>query len=132
MTRTTPHLRSVAEQLISFETTGADAEGTSALHVCEKLGVLLSKLLGSAGYWALLTRAVTLGQAEANELADVRVNQDGSLDGLDAVERRGAVVLVAHLLGLLTTFIGAALTIHLLLDVWPHAVIDHLDQGREA
>ena len=32
---------------------------------------------------------------------------------------RGAVVLVAHLLSLLVAFIGEALTLQLLVEIWP-------------
>ena len=59
---------------------------------------------------------------------------DGSLaglspdDGLDQDERAdGEVVLVAHILGLLVTFIGEALMLRMVNDAWPKARLDDLD-----
>ncbi len=38
-------------------------------------------------------------------------------------------MLLAQLLGLLFTFIGEALTLQLVLDVWPELVLDDSDSG---
>lgn len=97
-----------------------------AFRVCEKLGKSLSTLAGAAGYRSLISRALTLAQKEAPSLRRLRVKEDGTLvstaqeqDG-DEHQREG-VVLVAHLLGLLASFIGSSLTLHLIRDVWPDA-----------
>jgi hypothetical protein len=60
-------------------------------------------------------------------LCALQVNPDGSLKGLHELEAKldsrlvaeGQVVLLSELLGLLVTFIGPALTLQLLQDVWP-------------
>jgi len=137
MNRAPPKLRRVAERLLRHETVaGGRAAGneTAAFHVWERLRHGLAALLGTGGVRALLERAVTLAQAEAPALSPVRVKEDGSLDGLSTVEPRshkgqiglGEVVLVAHLLGLLVTFIGGALVQSLVLEVWPKAIVDEL------
>ena len=70
------------------------------------------------GFRSLLSRALTLARAEAPSLSAVRVAADGSLEGLDELGsqiekdqvREGGVILIAHLLGLLLTFIGETMT----------------------
>ena len=60
---------------------------------------------------------------------------DGSLTGEIASEARSGsaaianseVVLIAHFLGLLVTFIGVALTLRLVQDAWPKASLDDLE-----
>ena len=64
-------------------------------------------------------RSLTLARREAPALSAVQVNPDGSLEGLEGEAAQVNVVLVAHLLGLLTTFIGETLTMQLLHGVWP-------------
>ena len=57
----------------------------------------------------------------------LHIKADGSLEGLEKLEVKldsrevaeGELVLVSHLLGLLVTFIGPALTLGLLRDIWP-------------
>jgi hypothetical protein len=67
----------------------------------------------------------------------VEIAADGSLQGLDELgpqidkdKDRGQVntneaeaILIAHLIGLLLTFIGEAVTLRMLQDVWPKAVL---------
>ena len=58
----------------------------------------------------------------------LHIEADGSLDGLGKLEMKpdpreiaeGEVALVSQLLGLLVTFIGPALTLRLLHDIWPN------------
>ncbi|HEY3324620.1 MAG TPA: hypothetical protein VGP72_29480 [Planctomycetota bacterium] len=64
----------------------------------------------------------------------VQIKADGSLAGLCKIEAhsdedqcaKGEVALIAHLLGLLITFIGEPLTLRLVQDVWPQASADGL------
>ncbi len=49
----------------------------------------------------------------------VEVRIDGSLEGLKGDVTRANTVLIAYLLSLLITFIGDALLLRLLQDVWP-------------
>ena len=73
-----------------------------------------------------------MASAEAPWLAAVRVTAEGSLEGWDKPEapansrelKESAVLLVAHLLGLLVAFIGDNLTLRLVHDVWPQVSLE--------
>jgi len=119
-----------ARRLLAYEAGSgkpADAKVSPAFRVCEKLRGPLGKLLGVGGFRSLLSRALALAGAEVPWLRALHIKADGSLEGLDELEAKldsravaeGEVVLAAQLLGLLVTFIGAALTQRLLQDIWP-------------
>lgn len=135
MIRTTPQLREAAERLLKIE--GAGGRGTrklpAAALVSERLRRVLSTLLGAAGFKALLARAVTLAKAEVPALRAVQVQADSSLVGLSESDdlQDGDVVLIAHILGLLVTFIGAALMLRLVNDAWPKANLNDLDFDKD-
>jgi hypothetical protein len=69
----------------------------------------------------------------------VQVTADGSLQGLGEPEQginkdqagQGGIILIAQLLGLLCTFIGAALTLRLVQNIWPDAVPTIAISGME-
>ncbi len=129
MVRTSLQLRTAAERLLALEAAsrGADKLPT-AVRVTDRLGKLLGSLLGSAGFQALLARAVRLAKAELPALRAVGVQADGSLEGLDELSGHdGEIVLVAHILGLLVTFVGEALMLRLVSDAWPKARLHDLD-----
>ena len=81
--------------------------------------------MGIEGFRSLLSRSLALGGAEVPSLCALQIEANGSLKRLEegAFESRagsdGQAVLVAQLLGLLLTFIGPALTLRLLRDIWP-------------
>ena len=125
-----PKLKEFARRLLAYEAaTGKPAgpNGSAAFGVCEKLRGPLAKNLGIGGLCALMARAMALAGAEVPWLRALRVKADCSLEGFDELEEKpdsralaeGEVVLVAQLLGLLVTFIGPALTLPLLHDIWP-------------
>ena len=127
--------RDLAQRLLAFENVaGKTSEPTefAAFGVCERLRQPLITLAGVAGFRSLLSRALTLARAEAPSLSAVQVAADGSLKGLDELEpqtdkeqtRDGGAILIAQLIALLLTFIGEGLTLRLVQDVWPEAVID--------
>lgn len=97
-------------------------------------------LMGRGGFQALLARALVLATAEASWLAAVQVLADGELEGLgvahaklDAAEiSEGEIVLLAQLLGLLVAFIGPALTLRLITQMWPQLSFDDADFGEAA
>jgi hypothetical protein len=103
----------------------------AALRVCEKLRHPLTTLAGTAGFRSLLYRAVTLAKAKASWLEGLKLNEDGSFSHTPEIEARlataeaagGAAAVVAQLLGLLITFIGEALTLRLIHDVWPKVAL---------
>ncbi len=94
--------------------------------VCEKLGTSLTRFAGMAGFRSLLSRARSLAVADVDWLERVTVEADGSLVGTEVISGlsaddivRGEIILVAHLVSLLITFIGETLTLRLLQDAWP-------------
>jgi hypothetical protein len=123
----TSQMRDLAERLFADEEAAATSSPpgvTVSFRVCEKLRRPLTTLAGSAGFQSLLTRALALAKRDAPGLGAVQVNADGSLANcdelkLDTRDAEGEVLLIAHLLGLLFTFIGATLTLRLMQDVWP-------------
>ena len=135
-------MRNLAQWLLNHEADAgnpSDVKVRAAFRTCEKLGHHLSKLAGVAGFWSLLSRALTLAKREAPWLAAVELKADGSLEGTGRIEtqqdrddaERGGVVLVAQLLGLLATFIGQNLAMRLVREVWPDAPLDLMDPRME-
>ncbi len=136
MNRASPKARRLAEQLLRFESVPgkrAAGNGTAVARGCDKLGAVLGPLVGAVGFRTLLDRALTLTKAEVPGLSAVQVRADGALVGLGEAEAqssngkiaKGEVLLLAHLLGLLIVFLGEALTLGLVQDVWPKASLDH-------
>ncbi|MBA3395219.1 MAG: hypothetical protein H0T89_21405 [Deltaproteobacteria bacterium] len=130
------NLRVVAERLLHYEAVVENPE-TAAFRVSEKLRhLVLSTLLGGAGFRALLARALHLAKGRAPELSAVEVKTDGSLAGLSKVLRHsrstpmanGEVMLITELLVLLDTYIGEALMLRLVQDVWPKATLGALKE----
>jgi hypothetical protein len=76
---------------------------------------------------------------EAPSLEKVQVKADGSLEWAGTVDLQqaidetaiGGAVLVAQLLGLLFTFIGQALTLRLVRDLWPDAPFEGINSQAE-
>ena len=135
MTRATRRMREFAERLIVCETTGqpAEAKPFAAFNVCAQLRPHLTTLMGSAGFRALLSRALALASAEVPWLRALHVSADGSFNGLAELEARIAsekfaedsIILPAQLLGLLAAFIGEDLTLRLVREVWPEASLNN-------
>ena len=130
-----PESRHLAQRLLTYEAVaGENSEPaeSAAFRVCAKLRRPLITLAGVAGFRSLLSRALTLARAQAPSLSAVRVAADCSLQGLDELasltdekqSRDGGAILIAHLIGLLLSFIGEGLTLRLVQDVWPEAAFD--------
>jgi hypothetical protein len=137
-----PVPRQLARRLLTYEAAaGKDSEPTASAvsRVCEKLRQPLSTLAGVAGFHSLLYCALRLARAEVPTLRAVTLAEDGSLQGLDALgpqkdqdrASEGGAILIAHLLGLLITFIGIGITSRLVQDVWPEVTFANLDSGKE-
>ena len=138
MSTAPPATRDLAQRLIALEVARDECPGApfgGAIRVCDRLRLSLSKLTGVAGFRSLMSRALALAKAEVPSLATAQVQPDGSLERLDGTGRdQGAsasgeagVPVVAHLLGLLATFIGEPLTLRLVHDDWPDASIPATD-----
>jgi hypothetical protein len=125
-----PSPREFAQLLLAYEVTLGKPLGTKgvvAFRVVEKLRAPLGKLMGTGGFQSLLSRALTLANAEVAWLCKLHIKADGSWEGIDELQVKlnahmianGEVAIVSQLLGLLVTFIGPALTLQLLQDIWP-------------
>lgn len=75
--------------------------------------------MGTPGYRALITRALILAQRESKLLESVRVKDDGALEYLNIDAAPGGGVLAKQFMALLLSFVGEAVTLRLLHDVWP-------------
>jgi hypothetical protein len=143
MSRVTPQMRDFSQSLIAYEAKENHSSGTKAspaFHVFEKLRPYLATIMGSAGFHALLGRALAVARPESAWLRTVQVGADGSLEGFDGLPAQGAenpegmaegcVILVAQLLGLLVAFIGEDLTLRIVCNVWPKLSLNDLDFGN--
>ena len=127
-------MQRLARRLLAVEAanpSASDARVHEAVRVCDKLRISLTRFAGADGFTSLLRRALALARADIPSLDRVTVKPDCSMEGLEAlaaeesdggVEAAGA--LIAHLLGLLVTFIGAGLTVRLVGEAWPDALLD--------
>jgi hypothetical protein len=144
---TLPEMRDLAQRLLHHEAsagnTSEPAESTT-FRVYEKLRGNLCVLVGVAGFQALASRALTLARSEVPGLRAVQVAADGRLqraNGIDPpiktngdwIDEEG-VIFISSLLGLLLMFLGEALTMNLILNVWPDAAFDNDNpkDGRKA
>lgn len=120
----------LSQRLVAHELRSSAGDGEAAraaFRVCEGLRRQLCSLAGVAGYRALIARALVLARARASWLAEVKIETDGTIAFPadiptrvgDAEFARGGLVLVAELLGLLSTLIGEALTLRLVSNAWP-------------
>jgi hypothetical protein len=142
MSMTSPETQDLARRLLAFEAAhdnSSDARVDVAVRVVEELRTHLIRLTGVDGFRSLLSRALTLAKARVPSLNMVQVSADGSLEGFDVIEQsqeagaavQAGIVLVANLLELLVTFIGAPLTLRLVRDKWPEASMDGADLRTE-
>ncbi|HEX5281832.1 MAG TPA: hypothetical protein VFW28_17260 [Micropepsaceae bacterium] len=140
MDSASPRLQKLAHRLLVLERqSGHRSEEAAAFHVTEKLRQRLSMLTGAAGFRAVLARSLALAGQEVKWLGAIRVDARGSLEALNEVcarmpadeIARGEEALIAHLIGLLVTFIGASLTAYLLQDIWPEVSPQDLSPEME-
>ena len=122
-------MRGWARRLLAVEAASKMAEAShvhEVVRVCEKLQISVTLFAGSNGFASLLGRALALARAQNPSLQTVKLKSDGTLDGCDALavaaakgESDGAVEIIAHLLGLLETFVGEPFTLRLVRQAWP-------------
>jgi hypothetical protein len=122
--------RDLARRLLAVEAaskSATDLPAHEAARMCEKLRIPLTRFAGSDGFMSLLRRALALASADDPSLETVKVKPDGSLEGLEALAvdatnggPNAAIAIIAHLLGLLETFIGEPLTLLLVREAWPN------------
>ena len=142
MSMTSPQIQDLSRRLLAFEAAhdNSSDEGVDvAVQVIEELRMHLIKLAGVDGFRSILSRALTLAKAEVPLLNMVRVRANGSLEGFNEIDQsqdagaaeQAGVVLVAHLLELFVTFIGAPLTLSLVQDIWKDASMNGANSSTE-
>ncbi len=125
-------MRGLARRLLAMEAASrnvARAQVHDGVRVCEKLQISVTRFAGSDGFNSLLRRALALARAEVPELHNiVEVGPNGALQGCEVLAvaaanggTEGVVAIVAHLLGLLETFVGEPFTLRLVRESWPEA-----------
>ncbi len=135
MNSTNPAIEELARRLIAIEAAHAPSVGpvVAAMRVYAKLRVPLVKLVGSAGFRALASRALAMAKREFSSLEPVLLRSDGLLEGLDGIGGEGdaapGVVVTTRLLGLFVVFIGEPLTHRLVGDAWPDELVDGIEAG---
>lgn len=141
MNHTSKRMRFLATRLIMHEANASEfktTENQQAAEVIQKLRPQLVELMGNMGFQALVSRSLALVQEEAPGLAGARLNPDGRLDGFDdspesAQLRKnstGGSVLLAKILGLLSSVIGELLTVQIVTEVFPKLPLDgYFTQG---
>jgi len=113
-------MKELAQRLIALEEPGDRGGGrNAAFRVLEKLRLLLTRFSGSDGFAALMRRAIALSRTENPSLEGCALGKDGSIASLEEISVEAGLSLAAQLLDLMTTFIGEALTLSLLADIWP-------------
>ena len=127
-------MRDLARRLLAAEAASQSAVGShvhEGVRVCEKLQISVTRFAGSDGFASLLRRALALARAENPSLQTVKLKPNGTLDNCEALAvpaanggPEGAVAIIAHLLGLLETFVGEPFTLRLVRQAWPGASLD--------
>jgi hypothetical protein len=110
-----------------LERDGGARDFDVAQRILMRLHEQLGKLIGSAGFDVLVTRALVLARRAHPALAGVTAGPGGTIAGLDGAAgdggalREGATAIVAHFIELLVILIGEDLAMRLVRDVWPAA-----------
>lgn len=115
MTELARSLVLLEEEIVSAATEGPNAEN----RVIEKLRLLVTGFSGTDSYIALLRRSLVLTRSVHSSLHGPKLNTDGSIVSSEEMPVDAGLTLVAHLLGLMTTFIGEGSTMDLLAHIWP-------------
>lgn len=124
MGKPTAAMQELALKLAELEKTGGvgSVEGVSApTHVIEKLRITLTRFSGVDSFTALMRRAVALTRAEDPTLASRTITRYDSVASFEELSYETVLMVTGHLLDLMSTFVGKALTLKLIADTWPGA-----------
>jgi hypothetical protein len=124
-----PKIVRAARFLLETESAGLEALSPCVGGALFELREMMSTVVGTMGFRAVLLRARNLTQQRAAWWSEVRVDADRDtfVSSLEAVATRegadalheGAVDLIAHVIALHCVFIGDNLTFRLLNRRWP-------------
>ncbi len=133
--------QTLAQRVLLHEA-GRRAEPAALAEAAERADARLRgrlvDLIGTTGYTTLVTHAVRLAQAEVPALeggavAAGETGAEGRLRGVPAFARAsgdaaaieaGLSAILAHIVGLLITFIGEDLALRLVHEAWPELALD--------
>ncbi|HWP49867.1 MAG TPA: hypothetical protein VNM22_22115 [Candidatus Limnocylindrales bacterium] len=134
--------KEMAQRLLTYEAGGLQGSedlAKAADHACQKLYHQMVRLVGLAGFQALLMRSLNLAKTEFPFLRRVESEPQAGecLKGiLEAVQDRdpvlvgeGLVAVLANFIGLLITFIGKDLALRLIRKTWPEVTLDDVSSG---
>ncbi len=129
-----PIAHMLARRVLLYEAGGRmepEALAQAAERADARLKSRLGSLIGQTGYTILVARAVRLARAEVPTLEGVAVDTgaEGGLQGVRAfalandgdprAAEAGLTAILAHVIGLLSTFIGEDLALRLVREAWP-------------
>lgn len=124
-------IRDLALQMLAQESSPNGAPEDLILRaqrVFERLRVHLTIFVGTAGYRAMLSRALVMVKSQEPSLREFAVSMEGTLDLATHRDNHeamsGVILLLAQLLGLIETLVGEALMLRLVQDVWPMVTLD--------
>jgi hypothetical protein len=131
--------RGYAEKLVRDNNVapgGSESDTLGVFRFCENLRHTLTSLTGKAGFYALLSRALTLSRREAPSLHLLRITHDGALELCEpdtgTIEATDGIVLLGFMIELLFIFVGNALTLRLLYEVWPNELFNTSEVEQDA
>jgi hypothetical protein len=149
MPEVSPAARIVARRVLLHEAGGRTepaALAEAAERADARLRTRLADLIGQTGYTTLVARAVRLAQAEVPALEGIAVaaGETGAAERLHGVHEFARTsgdaaaieaslgAILAHVIGLLITFIGEDLALRLIREAWPELAHDQAASERQA
>ncbi len=128
MNTITPELRDLARSILAESASPREPHSDATFAICDKLREPLVKLAGAEGFRQLLARGLSLAKLQDPLLSGLQVSPDGTLKRVETLPPQTSetswaeaeVHLIAQVLSLLGTFIGHALTLHLVQGIWPN------------
>ena len=140
MTQVPPAALVLAGRVFSYEVGNVPEPATlaaAAERADARLRARLTELVGQTGYSTLVVRAQRLAQAELPGLQPYAVYAGGNEIGayvefarLNSAHPRAAGIalttILAHVIGLLITFIGEDLALRLVYEAWPEIARDQV------
>ncbi len=122
MGKPTAEMQELALKLVAHEQR-SDLDSAGGMkapnRVIEKLRITLTRFSGLDSFSALMRRAVALSRIEDPSLEGLALPQYDSIASFEGLSNETTLTVTAHLLDLMSTFVGKALTLRLLTDTWP-------------